>query len=102
MDEMKLDNFYKNWLKNLPQLTEGYIYDNNKNLLPTRYLFRYFKKIINDFLVGKISEFEKIILLSEIRRVGKTTILLQILKMEKFLNFNNSLGCTNPPKHKQT
>jgi len=86
ISEEKLENFYKNWLQVLPQLSEGYIYDNNKNLRPTRYIFSYFKKIINDFLTNKINEFEKIILLPGIRGAGKTTLLMQIFKLEKFLN----------------
>lgn len=90
MDETKLDNFYKNWLKILPRLNDGYLYDNNKNLRPTRHIFSYFKKVINDFLTDEINEFEKIILLPGIRGVGKTTLLMQILKIEKFLNPNNS------------
>lgn len=36
INEEKIDNFYKNWLKILPQLNEGYIYIDDKNLRPTR------------------------------------------------------------------
>lgn len=90
MDKVKVDNFYKNWLKILPQLNEGYLYDGNKNLRPTRHIFSYFKKLINGFLTNHIDEFEKIILLPGIRGVGKTTLLMQIFKIEKFLNPDNS------------
>jgi len=86
MNEIKLDNFYKNWLKILPQLNEGYLYDGSKNLRPPRHIFVYFKRLINDFLQNEIDEFKKIILLPGIRGVGKTTLLMQILKVEKFLN----------------
>ncbi len=89
MNEEKLENFYKNWLKILPQLNEGYLYDDNKNLKPTRHIFSFFKKKINEFLTDKINEFEKIILLPGIRGVGKTTLLMQIYKLEKFLNPDN-------------
>lgn len=89
MDEIKIDNFYKDWLKILPQLNEGYIYADDKNLRPTRDIFSYFKKIINQFLNDEINEFEKIILLPGIRGVGKTTLLMQILKIEKLLNTND-------------
>ncbi|MCL5674939.1 MAG: AAA family ATPase [Candidatus Omnitrophica bacterium] len=86
MNEIKLDDFYKNWLKILPQLNDGYVYTDDKNLKPTRHIFSYFKKIFNDFLNNNLNEFEKIILLPGIRGVGKTTFLMQILKIEKFLN----------------
>ena len=85
-----MDNFYKEWLKNLPQLNDGYIYDGNKNLRPTRHIFSYFKKVINNFLTGNIDELEKIILLPGIRGVGKTTLLMQIFRIEKFLKPNES------------
>lgn len=89
MNEERIDNFYKDWLKILPQLNEGYLYDDNKNLHPTRYIFSYFKKVINDFLNNNLNELEKIILVPGIRGVGKTTLLMQLLKVEKFLNANN-------------
>lgn len=91
MDNTKFDNFYKSWLENLPRLNEGYIYDNNKNLRPTRQIFDRFKKNIYNFITDQNNEFEKIILLPGIRGVGKTTLLMQILKIEKFLNPKNSL-----------
>lgn len=90
MDKVKLENFYKEWFKNLPQLAEGYIYDGKKKLRPTRHIFSYFKKVINNFLDNKLNEFEKIILLPGIRGVGKTTLLMQIFRLEKFLKPNNS------------
>lgn len=88
MDRTKLENFYRNWSGNLDKLSEGYIYDNEKKLKPTRTIFLYFKNIINSFLTNKLNELEKIILLPGIRGVGKTTVLMQILKIEKFLNQN--------------
>ncbi len=86
MNEAKLDNFYKNWLKILPQLNEGYLFDSNKKLRPTRHIFSYFKELISNFLTDQINEFEKIILLPGIRGTGKTTLLMQIFRIEKFLN----------------
>jgi len=86
MDREKLENFYREWLEILPRLSEGYIYNDTGNLRPTRYISFYFKKIIFKFLTGEINETEKIILLPGIRGVGKTTLLMQILNIEKFLN----------------
>lgn len=90
MKEEKIDNFYKNWLKILPRLNEGYIYA-DKDLRPTRHIFSYFRKLISEFLNDNLNEFEKIILLPGIRGVGKTTLLMQILKIEKFLNADNAI-----------
>ncbi|CAD7780410.1 MAG: AAA domain protein [Candidatus Methanoperedenaceae archaeon GB50] len=91
MDEQKLENFYKEWLKVLPRLSKGYLYNDAGNLHPTRYIFSYFKKIIFNFLTDQIDETEKIILLPGIRGVGKTTLLMQIFNVEKFLNSENDL-----------
>ncbi len=91
MDEQKLENFYKEWLKILPRLSKGYLYNDADNLHPTRYIFSYFKKIIFNFLTDQIDETEKIILLPGIRGVGKTTLLMQIFNVEKFLNSENDL-----------
>ena len=90
MDNIKLDDFYKSWNNNISRLSDGYLYDDNSNLRPTRYIFPYFKNIINNFLSGKINELEKIILLPGIRGVGKTTLLMQIYQIEKFLSPDNS------------
>ncbi len=91
MDEQKLENFYKEWLKILPRLSKGYLYNDAGNLRPTRYIFSYFKKIISNFLTDQIDETEKIILLPGIRGVGKTTLLMQIFNVEKFLNPESDL-----------
>lgn len=91
MNEERIDNFYKSWLKILPRLNEGYIYANNKNLNPARDMLSHLKEIINEFLNDTLNEFEKIVLLPGIRGVGKTTLLMQILKIEKFLSVNESI-----------
>lgn len=88
MEEEKIDSFYKSWLKILPRLNEGYIYA-DKDLRPTRHIFSYFRKLVSEFLNDNLNEFEKIILLPGIRGVGKTTLLMQILKVEKFLNVDD-------------
>ncbi len=86
-----IENFYRNWLANLPILSEGYIYDSKGKLRPPRYIFRYFKQLILDFLTDQISESQKIILLPGIRGVGKTTLLMQLFNLEKFLGAGDRL-----------
>lgn len=85
MDEQKIINFYKTWIEKVPQLSEGYIFDENKNLLPKRYIFSWFQDIIEKFLNNSLEDHKKIIILPGIRGVGKTTLLMQIFGMEKFL-----------------
>lgn len=85
MDEQNIKEFYQNWQERIPHFAAGYIFDENKNLLPTRYVFSRFKKILEQFLANNLEQHEKIIILPGIRGVGKTTLLMQIFKIEKFL-----------------
>jgi len=70
-------------------MVDGYIYDADKKLLPTRYAFSRLQKVVEKFLTDTLEEQEKIIILSGIRGVGKTTLLMQTLRMEKFLRGGN-------------
>lgn len=85
MNKAKIEQFYTKWQTNLPQRIEGYIYDENKKILPTRFVFVKFKKLIEKFLTNKLSETEKIVLVPGIRGIGKSTLLTQIYAIEKFL-----------------
>lgn len=85
MDKTNIKQFYTKWQANLPQRIEGYVYDENKKILPTRFIFEKFKKVIEKFLNNELSEIEKIILMPGIRGVGKTTLLAQTYAIEKFL-----------------
>jgi len=85
MDKAKIEQFYTKWQTNLPQRIEGYIYDENKRMLPTRFMFARFKKVIKKFLNNELSEVEKIILMPGIRGIGKSTLLAQTYAIEKFL-----------------
>ena len=85
MDDQKLNEFYRNWQDRLPQMIDGYIYDGDKQLLPTRYAFSRFQKVIERFLTDELGEYEKIMILPGIRGVGKTTLLMQALRIERFL-----------------
>ncbi len=85
MNKTKIEQFYTKWQANLPQRIEGYIYDENKKILPTRFIFEKFKEIIEKFLNNELSETEKIILMPGIRGIGKSTLLAQTYAIEKFL-----------------
>ncbi|PKP61262.1 MAG: hypothetical protein CVT88_00645 [Candidatus Altiarchaeales archaeon HGW-Altiarchaeales-1] len=85
MDKTNIEDFYVKWQANLPQRIDGYIYDENKRILPTRFIFAKFKKIFEKFLNNELLETEKIILMPGIRGIGKSTLLSQIYKFEKFL-----------------
>ena len=63
MDKVYIEQFYTKWQTNLPQRIEGYIYDENKRILPTRFIFAKFKKVIEKFLNNELSETEKIVLM---------------------------------------
>ena len=88
MDKANIEQFYTRWQVVLPQRIDGYIYDENKRLLPTRFIFSKFKKIIEKFLTNELSEIEKIVLMPGIRGIGKSTLLAQTFALEKFLNPN--------------
>jgi len=85
MDKIKIEKFYIKWQTTLPPRIEGYIYDENRNLFPTRFIFTKFKKVIEKFLNNSLSEIEKIILIPGIRGIGKSTLLTQTYAIEKFL-----------------
>ncbi len=85
MDEEKIKIFYQNWLNVVSQQAEGYIYNEEKNLLPTRDIFSKFKILIEKFLENQLEEYEKIWILPGIRGTGKTTLLMQLYKIERFL-----------------
>lgn len=85
MDRAKIEQFYTKWQAALPQRIEGYIYDESKKLLPTRFIFSKFKKIVEKLLGNNLLETEKIVLMPGIRGIGKSTLLAQTYAIEKFL-----------------
>ena len=91
MRNQNIRQFYERWIAILPQIIEGYIYDENKEILPTRFIFSKFKKLIKRFLNDELDDSEKIILMPGIRGIGKSTLLTQIYSLEKFLNFKDDL-----------
>lgn len=85
MDKTKIEQFYRKWQANLPQRIEGYIYDESKKILPTRFMFSKFKKAVEKFLNNELTEIEKIVLMPGVRGIGKSTLLAQTYAIEKFL-----------------
>ena len=81
----KIENFYRLWNSEVGRLLSGYIYDEEGEPNPTRYIFSYYLNILKKFTENKLEEIEKINLLSGIRGVGKTTLLAQIYFAEKFI-----------------
>lgn len=88
MNRTKIEQFYIRWQAVLPQRIDGYINDESKKLLPTRFMFAKFKKTIEKFLKNDLSEIEKIVLMPGIRGIGKSTLLAQTFALEKFLKPN--------------
>jgi len=85
MNKADIEQFYTKWQANLPQRIEGYIYNENRKILPTRFMFAKFKKVIEKFLNDELPETEKIVLMPGIRGIGKSTLLAQTYAIEKFL-----------------
>jgi len=85
MDRAKIEQFYARWKLTLPQRIEGYIYDEERELLPQRFIFNKFKEAVEKLLTGKLTDIEKIILIPGIRGIGKSTLLAQTYMLEKFL-----------------
>ncbi|MGB9677390.1 MAG: ATP-binding protein, partial [Candidatus Ratteibacteria bacterium] len=89
-DTVKIENFYRLWISRLDEFLENYIYyeipgEKKRKLLPTRYIFSYYLKILNRFLEGEIDELEKIHILTGLRGTGKTTLLAQLYYADKFV-----------------
>jgi len=84
-EKTKIENFFRLWNAGVEKLLEGYLYDEEGKLNPTRYIFSYYLKLIERFLNDQIEEIEKINLLSGIRGTGKTTLLAQIFYAPKFV-----------------
>jgi len=89
MNKIKIEQFYTQWQTTLPQRIEGYIYDENEKLLPTRFIFARIKKVVEKFLNNELSEIEKIVLMPGIRGIGKSTLLAQTYALEKFLRLED-------------
>ena len=90
VEKIRIENFFRLWNAGVERLLEGYIYDEEGKLNPTRYIFSFYLKLIERFLNSQIEEIEKINLLSGIRGVGKTTLLAQIFYASKFIRPSKS------------
>lgn len=92
-ERVKIEEFYHKWQLSEKEILEGYLYDEEKRQLKTRYMFSYFLKLLKRFLANEIDETEKIIILTGLRGTGKTTLLAQmyflnkyVRELQKFLN----------------
>jgi Predicted ATPase (AAA+ superfamily) len=97
-DREKIESFYRLWSLEVDKLLSGYIYDEEGNLNPTRYIFSYYIKLLKRFTENNLEEIEKINLLSGIRGVGKTTLLAQLYYAEKFITLHNNITLQNYEK----
>lgn len=82
MYQSTIEDFYQRWFFNLESLLKGYTHDLHNRPNPHRQLFSQFQEIIGKFLKGKFTENEKIIILSGLRGVGKTTLFAQLFNEE--------------------
>jgi uncharacterized protein len=101
MDKAKIEQFYIKWQAIIRERINGYIYDENNTLLPTRYIFAKFKETLEKFLTNRLSEVEKIILMPGIRGIGKSTLLMQISAIEKYLEPHDKRILANIGKLKE-
>lgn len=79
-----IKKYFINWQNSLSQNLEGYIYDEQRKLNPTRFILVKLKSYILKWVTNEFQE--KIILLPGIRGVGKTTLLAQIYFLHKYLD----------------
>lgn len=92
-EKFQIEEFYRKWKGAEKDILKGYLYDEEKNSLKTRYLFSWFIELLRKFLTNNLHETEKIIVLTGLRGTGKTTLLSQIYFLEKFaMEFERVLG----------
>ena len=85
-----ISEFVLNWNMRVPQIFENYLFNSSKNRLPTRNLFNTLVKKIDDFFNNGLIELDKINIITGIRGVGKTTLLLQLLNFESYIDIKKS------------
>ncbi len=83
-EKTKIENFYRKWTLSEKDILDGYLYDDEKRQLKTRYIFSYFLKLLRRFYRDEIDETEKIIILTGLRGTGKTTLLAQLYFLNKY------------------
>ncbi|MCS7180411.1 MAG: AAA family ATPase [bacterium] len=88
-----IKTYFIHWQNSLSQNLEGYIYDEQKHLNPTRFIFIKLKSYILKWINNEFQE--KIILLPGIRGVGKTTLLAQVYFLNKYLKNSEEFNLVN-------
>ncbi len=82
----KIEKFYRLWNFELDRFLSGYIYDEEGQPNPVRFMFSHYSSLLEKFSAGTLHEIEKINLLSGIRGVGKTTLLAQLYNYKDFIS----------------
>ncbi len=83
-ERTQVEDFYRKWRFAEKSVVEGYVYDEDKKLLRTRYIFSKFLVLLRKFLTNQLDETEKINILTGLRGTGKTTLLAQLYLLEKY------------------
>jgi hypothetical protein len=73
-----MDEFYKLWMSGLQRLMDSHIYDPSGKPYPARDDFNMLNARLERLLSGKLSENEKISILTGLRGTGKSTLLAQL------------------------
>lgn len=73
-----MDEFYKLWMAGLQRLMDSHIYDPSGKPYPARDDFNVLSARLERLLSGKLSENEKISILTGLRGTGKSTLLAQL------------------------
>lgn len=74
---MEIKDYVHARILQLPQLAESYIKDDKKRYYSKRHIFVKLKQLVDDFCSGK-SDLNRFIVLSGLRGIGKTTLVMQL------------------------
>ncbi len=84
LNNKDIKEFFLNWNSKLPFIYSNYLRDDTNKLIPARNLINTLSGIVEDFLSEKPNELENIVLIHGLRGTGKTTLLIQLINLEKY------------------